>query len=151
MCRTSVVLKYLDHAFVATNKPAASVQYACVRETAFLHDLSRCRITGEMVSPDVIEMLHVDAVVKHLLQGFGTDSFIPIRLSYPVAHLTVVFSDRNIAGCMSIVSHATDGFASLFQDNRPCRVIMEESPDNLPTFFHRLMCLPSSKRPNVRV
>ena len=34
-----------------------------------------------MVCPDVFEMLHLDAVVEHQLQGFGADSFIPIRLN----------------------------------------------------------------------
>ena len=39
-----------------------------------------------MVCPDVFEMLLVDAVVKHQLQGFGADSLVPIRLSYPVIY-----------------------------------------------------------------
>ena len=69
----------------------------------------------------------------HQLQGFGADSLVPIRLSYPVTHLAVVFSDRDVAGFMGVVADATDCLASLFQHNRPCRVIVEISLDNLPT------------------
>ena len=104
-----------------------------------------------MVCPDVFEMLYLAAVVKHQLQGFGADSLVPIRLSYPIAHLAVVFSDRDVAGFMGVVADAADSFASLFQHNRPCRFIMEECPDYLPTFFYRLMCWPSSTRSNIRV
>ena len=89
-----------------------------------------------MICPDVFEMLLVDAVVEHQLQGFGADSPVPIRLSYPVTHLAVVFSNRDIAGLMSIVADAADRLACFFQDNRPCRVIIEECPDNLQTFFY---------------
>ena len=59
-----------------------------------------------MICPDVFEKLHLGAVVKHQLQGFGADSFVPIRLPYPVAHLAVVFSDRNVAGFVSVVADA---------------------------------------------
>ena len=104
-----------------------------------------------MVCPDVFEMLLVDAVVKHQLQGFGADSLVPKWLSYPIAHLTVVFSDRDVAGFMGVVADAADSLASLFQYNRPCRVIMEECPDYLPTFFYRLMRRPSSTWSYVRV
>ena len=48
-----------------------------------------------MVCPDVFEMLLVDAVVEHQLQGFGADSSVPIRLSYPVAHLAVEIPGEN--------------------------------------------------------
>ena len=89
-----------------------------------------------MVSPDVLEMLLVGAVVEHQLQGFSADSLIPKGLSYPIAHLAVVFSDRDVAGLMSIVADAADGFARIFQDNRPCSVIIEVCSDNLPTFFY---------------
>ena len=61
-----------------------------------------------MVCPDVFEMLLVDAVVEHQLQGFGADSLVPIRLSYPVAHLAVVFSDRDVAGFMGVVADAAN-------------------------------------------
>ena len=84
-----------------------------------------------MVSPDVFEMLLVDTVVKHQLQGFGADSLVPKWLSYPVAHLTVVFSDRDVAGFMGVVADAADSLASLFKNNCPCRVIMEVCPNNL--------------------
>ena len=93
----SFVLKHFNHIFVATHELAASVLHSGVRETAFLHDSSRCRIACKMVCPDVFEMLLVDAVVKHQLQGFGADSLVPKWLSYPVAHLTVVFSDRDVS------------------------------------------------------
>ena len=83
----SFVLKYLDHFLVATNELAASVQHSGVRETTFLHDLSRCGIAGEMIRPDVFEMLLVDAVVEHQFQGFGADSLVPKGLSYPVARM----------------------------------------------------------------
>lgn len=132
----SFVLKNLNHILVATNELAASVQHSGVRETAFLHDLSRCGIAGEMICPDVFEMLHLDAVVNHQFQCFGADSSVPIRLSYPVANLTVVFSDRDIAGFLGVVAHAADSLTSLFQDNCPCRVIMEECPDDFPTFLY---------------
>ena len=69
----------------------------------------------------------------HQLQGFGADSLVPIRLSYPVTHLAVVFSDRDVAGFMGVVADAADSLACLFQHNRPCRVVMEECADNLPT------------------
>ena len=104
-----------------------------------------------LVCPDVFEMLHMDAVVEHQLQGFGADSLVPKRFSYPVAHLAVVFSDRDVAGFMSVVADAADRLASLFQHNRPCRFIMEECPDNLPTFFYRLMSWPSCSWTHVRV
>ena len=104
-----------------------------------------------MVCPDVFKMLLVDAVVEHQLQGFGANSLVPIRLSYPVAHLAVVFADRDIAGFMGVVADAADSFASLFQHNRPCRVIMEECPDYFPTFLNRLMCRPSCTWAYVRV
>ena len=55
-----------------------------------------------MVCPDVFELLLVDAVVKHQLQGFGADSLVPIRLSYPVAHLAVIFSNRDVAVFMGV-------------------------------------------------
>ena len=55
-----------------------------------------------MVCPDVFEMLLVVAVVKHQLQGFGADSLVPIRLSYPVAHLAVIFSNRDVAVFMGV-------------------------------------------------
>lgn len=132
----SFILENLNHVLVATNELAASVQHSGVRETAFLHDLSRCGIAGEMICPDVFEMLHLDAVVNHQFQCFCTDTSVPIWLSYPVANLTVVFSDRDIAGFMGVVAHAADSLTSLFQDNCPCRVIMEECPDNLPTFLY---------------
>lgn len=132
----SFILENLNHVLVATNELAASVQSSGVCETAFLHDLSRCGIAGEMICPDVFEMLHLDAVAYHQFQCFCTDASVPIRLSYPVAHLTVVFSDRDIAGFMGVVAHAADSLTSLFQDNCPCRVIMEECPDNLPTFLY---------------
>ena len=32
-------------------------------------------------------------------------------LSYPVAHLTVVFSDRDVAGFMGVVADAADSLA----------------------------------------
>ena len=70
-----------------------------------------------MVCPDVFEMLHLDAVVEHQLQGFGADTSVPIRLSYPVAHLAVVFTDRDIAGFMCVVAHAADSLSGLFQDD----------------------------------
>ena len=44
-----------------------TISLSGVWETAFLHDSSRCRISGEMVCPDVLEMLLVDAVVEHQL------------------------------------------------------------------------------------
>ena len=78
-----------------------------------------------MVCPDVFEMLLVDAEVEHQLQGFGADSLVPIRLSYPIAHLTVVFSNRDVACFMGVVADAADSLASLFQHNCPCRVVME--------------------------
>ena len=53
----SFVLKHFDHILVANHKLAASVQHSGVRETAFHHDLSRCRIACKMVCPDVFEML----------------------------------------------------------------------------------------------
>ena len=86
-----------------------------------------------MVCPDVLEMFLVDAVVEHQFQGFCADSSVPIRLSYPIAHLAVVFSDRDVAGFMGVVADAADSLACLFQHNRPCRVVMEECADNLPT------------------
>ena len=147
----SFILENLDHVLVATNELAASVQPSGVRETAFLHDLSRCGIAGEMICPDVFEMLHLDAVVDHQFQCFGADPSVPIWLSYPIANLTVVFSDRDIAGFLGVVAHAADSLTSLFQDNCPCRVIMEECPDDLPTFFNRLMHRPSGTWPYVRV
>ena len=104
-----------------------------------------------MVCPDVFEMLHLDAVVEHQLQGFGADTLVPVRFSYPVAHLTIVFSDRDVAGFMGVVADAADSLASLFQYNRPCRFIMEECPDYLPTFLNRLMCRPSCTRSNIWV
>ena len=104
-----------------------------------------------MVSPDVLEMLLVDAVVEHQLQGFGADSFVPIRLSYPVAHLAVVFSNWDVAGFMGVVADAADSLVGLFQDNRPCGVIMEECADYLPTFLYRLMRRPSCPWSHVRV
>ena len=67
-----------------------------------------------MVCPDVFEMLLVDAVVEHQFQGFGADSSVPIRLSYPVAHLAVVFSDRDVAGFMGVVADAADCLACFF-------------------------------------
>ena len=88
-----------------------------------------------MVCPDVFKMLLGDSVVEHQLQGFGADSLVPIRFSYPVAHLAVVFSDRDVAGFMGVVADAADSLASLFQHNRPCRIIIEECPDYLPTFL----------------
>ena len=78
-------------------------------------------------------MLYLDAVVEHQFQSFGADTLVPVRFSYPVAHLTVVFSDRNVAGFMGVVADAADSLACLFQHNRPCRVVMEECADNLPT------------------
>ena len=132
----SFILENLNHVLVAAHELAASVQHSGVRETAFLHDLSRCGIAGEMMCPDVFEMLHLDAVVNHQFQCFGADSSVPIRLSYPVANLTVVFSDRDIAGFLGVVAHAADSLTSLFQDNCPCRVIMEECPDDFPTFLY---------------
>ena len=36
---------------------------------------------------------------------------------------------------LKAVAHAADSLASLFQDNCTCRVIMEECPDDLPTFL----------------
>lgn len=132
----SFILKNLNHVLVATNELAASVQHSGVRETAFLHNLSRCGIAGEMICPDVFEMLHLDAVVEHKFQCFCTDTSVPIWLSYPIAHLTVVFSDRDIAGFLGVVAHAADSLTSLFQDNCPCRVIMEECPDDFPTFLY---------------
>ena len=104
-----------------------------------------------MVCPDVLEMLLVDAVVEHQLQGFCADSSVPIRLSYPIAHLAVVFSDRDVAGFMGVVADAADSLASLFQHNRPCRVVMEECADYLPTFLYRLMCRPPGTWSYVRV
>lgn len=104
-----------------------------------------------MVCSDVFEMLLVDAVVKHRLQGFGADSLVPIRLSYPIAHLAVVFSDRDVAGFMGVVADAADSLASLFPYDCPCRIVMEESPDNLTTFLYRLMCWPSCTWAYVRV
>lgn len=132
----SFILENLNHVLVATNELAASVQHSGVRETAFLHDLSRCGIAGEVICPDVFEMLHLNAVVDHQFQCFGADPSVPIWLSYPVANLTVVFSDRDIAGFLGVVAHAADSLTSLFQDNCPCRVIMEECPDDLPTFLY---------------
>lgn len=132
----SFILENLNHVLVATNELAASVQHSGVRETAFLHDLSRCGIAGEVICPDVFEMLHLNAVVDHQFQCFGADPSVPIWLSYPVANLTVVFSDRDIAGFLGVVAHAADSLTSLFQDNCPCRVIMEECPDDFPTFLY---------------
>ena len=102
ICPLSVVLKHLDHILVATYELATFIQHTSIDETAFLHDSSRCRISGEVVCPDVFEMLYLDAVVKHQLQGFGADSLVPIRLSYPVAHLAVIFSDRDVAVFMGV-------------------------------------------------
>ena len=87
-----------------------------------------------MICPDVFEMLYLDAVVEHQFQGFGADSLVPVRFSYPVAHLAIFFSDRDVAGFMCVVADAADGLASLFQHNRPCRVVVEISLDYLPTF-----------------
>ena len=81
-------------------------------------------------------MIHLDAVVKHQLQGFGADTFVPKGFSNPVPNLAVVFSDRDIAGFMGVVADAADSFASLFQHNRPCRVVIEVCSDYLPTFFY---------------
>ena len=67
-----------------------------------------------MISPDVIEMLLVDAVVEHQFQGFGTDSSVPVRFSHPVTHLAVVFSDRDVAGFMGVVADAADCLACFF-------------------------------------
>ena len=64
-----------------------------------------------MVCPDVFEMLLVNAVVEHQFQGFGADSFVPKRLSYPVAHLTVVFSDGNVAAFIGVITDAADSLA----------------------------------------
>ena len=89
-----------------------------------------------MISPDVFEMLYLDAVIEHQFQGFGADFSVPVRFSYPVAHFTVVFSDRDVAGFMGVVADAADWLVGLFQHNRPCRFIMEECPDYLPTFFY---------------
>lgn len=147
----SFVLKHFNHILVATHELATFIQHTSIDETAFLHDSSRCWISGEVVCPDVFKMFYLDAVVERQFQGFGADSLVPIRLSYPVAHLAVVFSDRDVAGFMGVVADATDSLACLFQHNRPCRVIMEECPDNLPTFFYRLMCRPSCTRSYVRV
>ena len=61
-----------------------------------------------MVCPDVFKMLYLDAVVEHQFQGFGADSFVPVGFSYPVAYLTVVFSDRDVAGFMGVVADAAD-------------------------------------------
>ena len=62
-----------------------------------------------MVCPDVFEMLYLDAVVKHQLQGFGADSLVPIRLSYPVAHLAVVFADTGMLNkCSQLVGGDKD-------------------------------------------
>ena len=104
-----------------------------------------------MVCPDVFEMLLVDAEVEHQFQGFGADSLVPIRLSYPVAHLAVVLADRDVAGGVGVVADATYSLASLFQHNRPCRVIMKVCPDYLPTFFYGLMRRPSCTWSYVRV
>ena len=65
-----------------------------------------------MVCPDVFEMLLVDAVVEHQLQGFGADSLVPIRLSYPVAHLAIVFSDRDVAGFIGVVADAANSWVA---------------------------------------
>ena len=69
-------------------------------------------------------MLLVDAVVEHHLQGYGAVSLVPIRFSNPVAYLTVVCSDRDVAGFMCVVADAADSLVSLFQHNRPCRVML---------------------------
>ena len=52
---------------------------------------------------------------------------------------------------MKKATDAADSLTSLFQHNRPCRVIMEECPDNLQAFLYRLMCRPSCTRSYVRV
>ena len=101
-----------------------------------------------MVSPDVLEMLLVDAVVEHQLQGFGADSFVPIRLSYPVAHLAVVFSNWDVAGFMGVVADAADSLVGLFQDNRPCGVIIL-SPD-FPLQTYAPAILPVVPRQGLR-
>ena len=77
-----------------------------------------------MVCPNVFKVLLVDEVVEHQLQGFGADSLVPIRFSYPVAHLAVVLSVRDVAGFMGVVADAADSLVSLFQHNRPCRVML---------------------------
>ena len=61
-----------------------------------------------MVCPDVFEMLLVDAEVEHQFQGFGADSSVPVSFPYPVAHLTVVLSDRDVAGFMGVVADAAN-------------------------------------------
>ena len=71
-----------------------------------------------MICPDVFEMLLVDAVVEHQLQGFGADSLVPIGLSYPVTHLAVVFSNRDAflqddASCVNILVQEESGEAGL--------------------------------------
>ena len=68
--------------------------------------------SGEVVCPDIFEMLLVDAVVEHQFQGFGADPSVPVSFPYPVTHLTVVFSDRDVAGFMSVVADAADSLAN---------------------------------------
>ena len=52
---------------------------------------------------------------------------------------------------MMELADAADSLASLFQHNRPCRFIMKECPDNLPTFFYGLMRWPSRTWSHIRV
>ena len=81
-----------------------------------------------MICPDVFEMLLVDAVVEHQLQGFGADSPVPIGLSYPVTHLAVVFSNRDIAGCMGVEADAADRLACFFLTLSLSRLFSKKRP-----------------------
>ena len=58
--------------------------------------------------------METEKILLRHWQKSDADSLVPIRLSYPVAHLAVVFSDRDVAGLMGVVADAADSLASLF-------------------------------------
>lgn len=149
--RSFFISEYLDHVLVAAYKMTALVEYACILEPAFLHHPSRSGIADEMVCPDVLIVLHMEAVVKHQPQRFGAQTLVPKRLSQPIAHLAVVRPDADIAGLLGVVADATYGFPCLLENNGPSGVIVEEGADDLYAFLYRLVRRPSCTWSHVRV
>lgn len=98
-----------------------------------------------------MEAFHVEAVVYKQSQSLRADALVPVRTSHPVARLSIILTEADIALAVSVIAHTPNGLSRFLQDDGPGLVVIEHGADYLQALLHTLMWRPTGTWSHFRV
>lgn len=101
-----------------------------------------------MGAPQSSEVKPLETVIGKPFECFRADALIPVGACHPIAHLSLIITNRDVAVILREIANAADWLIRLSQYDGPDGVVAEESADGVEAFFDVFVWRPTCPWPN---